>query len=176
MAAKDVLALETRKNVYDAVRKSPGSHLREVQRSTKLSFGSVSYHLSYLCRHRLIKEEKDGKNNRYFPFDLENSDQRLLSLLRQKSIRGILLFLVIHKEALQQSLSSSLNISLSTINWHLKKLEEEKIIGFVSINKRKTYSLIIDKNRIIKLLISYKESFLDSMINSAVDLVDIKFR
>ena len=176
MATADVLALETRKDIYEYVRKSPGSHLREVQRSTGLSFGSVSYHLGYLCRHNLIKEEKDGKNNRYFPIEMSNADKKLLGLLRQKSIRGILLFLVMRKEISHQSLVSLLKLSPSTISWHLKKLEEDQIIGCGSMNKRKTYHLIIDKIRIIKLLIAYKESFLDAMVNNVVELVDVRFR
>ena len=84
--------------------------------------------------------------------------------------------MVMHKEISHQSLISLLKLSPSTISWHLKKLEEDQIIGCGSMNKRKTYHLIIDKIRIIKLLIAYKESFLDAMVNNVVELVDVRFR
>ena len=174
--SSDVLALETRKQIYETVRKSPGSHLREIQRSTGLSFGSVSYHLAYLCRHEMIKEEKDGKNNRYFPIEMDSSDKKMLGLLRQKSIRGILLFSLLHNEFNHQALVSQLKLSPSTISWHLKTLESVQVIKSSSANKRKKYQLNIDKSTIIKLLIAYKESFLDSMVNSVVELVDVRYR
>ncbi len=175
MVATDaVLALKTRRRIYETVRTSPGSHLREIQRAVGLSFGSVSYHLGYLRRHNLIKEEKDGKNNRYLPEGLSSADQKLLGLLRQKSIRGILLLSVMHKEVSVQRLVSSLKLSSSTVNWHLKKLEDEHVIGRGSMGPQKIYHLLIDKDAIIKLLIAYRESFLDAMINNVVELVDLR--
>src|SRR3989338_6009320 len=91
-----ILELDARKRIYDMVREFAGCHFREIERKSGLSTGSVSYHLGYLARHGLIKEEKEGNAARYFPKEFRPENKKLLSLLRQKSIRSILLFVLTH--------------------------------------------------------------------------------
>lgn len=81
-----MLDLESRRKIYDIVGQYAGYHMREIRRASGMSFGMVSYHLSNLQKHRLIREEQDGNYLRYFPFTLGIHDEKLLSLLRQ-SIR-----------------------------------------------------------------------------------------
>src|SRR5213076_93205 len=51
MASKDedILAVETRKDLYDFVRRNPGFHLREVSRALNLSITLADYHLRFLA-------------------------------------------------------------------------------------------------------------------------------
>ena len=64
---KKVLELDSRRKIYEAVRKFAGSHFREIERKSNLPAGTVKYHLSYLAKNGLIKEEKENNNLRYFP-------------------------------------------------------------------------------------------------------------
>src|SRR6267378_3313380 len=50
MASKDedILAVRTRKDLYEFVRRNPGFHLRELSRSLNLSITLADYHLGFL--------------------------------------------------------------------------------------------------------------------------------
>ncbi|HSU72321.1 MAG TPA: winged helix-turn-helix transcriptional regulator [Candidatus Binatia bacterium] len=166
---KEILELDVRRRIFDIVRSFAGCHLREIQRSARLSFGSASYHLSYLEKHHLIKAEKYGKHVRYFSQDVSADDGQLLSLLRQKSVRSILVFLVLHEGCTHQEIVSALGLSASTITWHVKKLLDARIVAVRTRGKFNSYSLIVPKERIMTLLISYKESFLDKLVDGLID-------
>ena len=131
---QEVLELEIRRKIYEIVTQCAGCHFREIQRAAKLSFGSVSYHLSYLRKHNLIREEKDGKNVRYFPLDISGEQKKLLTLLRQRSLRNILLFIFSNEGCSHQKIVSSVKLSPSTTTWHLKKLIFSFILVIFSIS------------------------------------------
>lgn len=171
---KKTLELDARRKIYNAVRKFAGCHFREIERKSGLSTGSVKYHLDYLAKKDLIMHEKEGNNIRYFPRDFGSKNKKLMSLLRQKSIRKILLFILTHDNCNHEQIVGYAKLSPSTVSWHLKKLEENKIIGFIKKGRKNFYNILIDKEEIIKLLITYKESFLDSMIDGVIEMWDVE--
>lgn len=165
-----VLELDARRKLYDIVKRHAGCHFREIQRVAGLSFGSASYHLAYLQKHGLIKETKDGNNRRYFPIQVDVQDEVFLMLLRQRSIRSILLFILTHEGCNHQEISTSVKLSSSTTTWHLKKLLEKAIIESMKNGKYNGYFLIVPKERIMNLLICYKESFVDELVDGLIEL------
>jgi len=171
---KKALELDARRKIYDVVRKFAGSHFREIERKSNLPLGTAKYHLSYLTKLRLIKEEKDGNNIRYFPKEFNAENKKLLGLLRQKTLRKILLFILTHNHCNHEQIVQSVGLSPSTVSFHLKKLERSNIIGFIKKGRNTFYDVLIDKEKIITLLITYKESFFDSMINRVIDMWDIE--
>ena len=170
---KKFLELGTRRKIYDIVRESAGCHFREIERRSKLSTGSVKYHLGYLAKRGLIKQVKEGNNLRYFPRDFSSKNKKLMSLLRQKSIRKILLFILTHNNCNHEQIVQYVKLSPSTVSWHLKKLMEGNIIGFAKKGRKTFYSILIGREEVIKLLITYKESFLDSMIDGVIEMWDV---
>jgi len=168
--SNEALNLESRRKIYEVVKDHAGSHLREIQRVAGKSFGSVSYHLAYLLKHRLIREERDGNYVRYFPTNADIGDEKLLSLLRQRSVRTILLFIVTHGGCNHKEISSSVNLSPSTTTWHLKKLLESNIIISNKKDKCKVYSLNVPPGKIVGLLKEYQESFFDTLVDGLLDL------
>jgi predicted transcriptional regulator len=167
---KKVLELQTRREIYELVRKFVGSHFREIERKSNLPSGTVKYHLSYLVKHGLIKEEKDGNKVRYFSKEFKAENKKLLSLLRQKTIRDILLFILTHKDCNHEQIVKAINISPSTVSWHLKKLKDSNIIEFIKKGRKTFYNIIVDKDEIVKLLITYQESFLDSLVDRVIEM------
>jgi len=167
-----VLELESRRKIYQVVMQHAGGHMREIQRASGMSLGTVSYHLSYLGKHNLIKEEKDGNYVRYYPSTIDIRDEKLLSLLRQRSVRTILLFILTHEGCSHQEISAGVNLSPSTTTWHLKKLIDNGIVVSDKKIKGKAYSLCISKERIMSLLITYRESFLDNLVDGLLDLME----
>lgn len=169
---KKILELEDRRKVYQIVNKFAGCHFREIERKSGLSTGSVSYHLHYLTKHGLIKEERQGNNLRYFPLDFKSENTKLLGLLRQKSVRKIILFILTHKKCNHEKIVKFVNLSPSTVSWHLKKLEGSDIIESNKRGRKTFYSIKINKEEIIDLLVTYKESFLDSLVDRVIELWD----
>lgn len=170
---KKILELDSRRKIYSVVRQFAGSHFREIERKSGLSTGSVRHHLSYLAKHGLIKEEKESNNLRYFPRDFKPSNKKLMGFLRQESMRRILVFILSHESCNNEQISSFSSLSPSTVSWHLKKLEENNIISSSRKGRKSHYLILADKNEIINLLITYRESFLDSLVDNIVEMWDV---
>jgi predicted transcriptional regulator len=168
-----ILELETRKKIYNLVKEHAGCHFRGLERKSNLPASSIKYHLNYLSKYGLIQEEKDGNNTRYFPKEFNPENKMLLGLLRQKSLRDILLFILTNKNCSHNDIVKFTNLSPPTVTWHLKKLENKEIISSDINGRNKTYKVIIDENEIIRLLIVYKESFFDSLVNNIIETWDL---
>ena len=168
-----ILELETRKRVYNLVKEHAGCHFRDLERKSNLPASSIKYHLNYLAKYGLIQEEKDGNNIRYFPKEFNPENKILLGLLRQKSLREILLFILTNKNCSHSNIVNFTNLSPPTITWHLKKLENKGIISSNINGRNKTYKIIADENEIMSLLITYKESFLDSLVDNIIETWDL---
>src|SRR2546429_8746978 len=90
---REILAVKTRKDLYDFVRKNPGFHLRELSRALDLSITLADYHLRFLEKHELITSAMDGEYKRFFPRSrpgqdevraaLPDVEERVLAFLRQ---------------------------------------------------------------------------------------------
>ncbi len=169
---KEILKLNSRKKIYETVEKYAGCHFLEIVRKSGLSNGSTSYHLGYLIKQRLVRQHKNGTTTAYFPREFKPEHHNLLILLRQKSIRDILLFILTNKNCEHGKIVKYLKLSPSTITWHLNKLETEKIISSNKNGRTKNYRILIDSKEIINLLIKYRESFLDSTVNNILDMWD----
>ena len=167
---KKALELELRRKIYFQVRKQAGAHFREIERKSGLATGSVKHHLDYLARQGLIKAEKEGNNIRYFPRDFRPENKKIMGFLRQKSIRDILLFILTHNNCYHEQIVESVNLAPSTVSWHLKKLQDANIIGFAKKGRKTHYDMLIDKNEIMNLLITYQESFVDGIVDNIVEM------
>ena len=167
------LDLKIRREIYTFIKGNPGLHLRELQRTLNLSLGNIRYHLDYLVRQELLVIDFDGYRKTFFTaHEILQWDRGVLALLRQRVPRGIIIFLI------GQSLESSfyeiqcqMNISKSSLSFQLKKLTSNHIIK-IERSKGRNYYFIPeeDKERIVKLLITYRTSFLDDAIDRVVDV------
>ncbi|MEN9626218.1 MAG: hypothetical protein RL557_546 [archaeon] len=169
---KRILELATRKKIYELVKKYEGSHFRELERISRLPASSLKYHLDYLTRHDLITEEKNRNTLCYFSHELD-VDKELLMLLRQKSIRNLLLFLMIREQCSFEEMVRFLQLSPSTVSWHAKRLKLKKMLTVGKEGRQTYYKLAIDKQHIMNLLIIYQESFFDSLVDKAIALWDV---
>ncbi len=167
---REILKLENRRKIYELVRKNQGRHFREIERKSIMPYGTLKYNLNFLVKHNILIEKKDKNNLRYFTKGLSLEDSNLMSLLRQESVRKILLFLTLNKNPKHKDIVDFVKLSPSTVSWHLINLTRKNMI-----EKNKTgYTLIIDKNNILRLLITYKESFLDSLVNKTIEMWDTR--
>lgn len=167
-----VLEFSRRKKIYQLVFQYAGCHFRDLERKSKMPASSLKYHLDYLSRHKVISEIKEGNTVRYFPLHVSFNNREILGLLRQQSIRRILLLLTIHDSCIPDEFARFLQVSPSTISWHLKKLERRKVI-IGKRNGRSIHYTLTDKQIVVNLLLSYKESFLDTLVDNAIRSWDI---
>jgi len=165
-----VLELDSRKKIYFLVKKHAGCHFRDIERKSGLAGSSLKYHLNYLVKHDLINESRDGNVLRYFPKEFDVVNKVLMGLLRQESIRKILIFILNNKNCNQEEIVRAVKLSGSTVSWYLKKLVRVGVVKKVKIERGLRYSLGVDDRVILGLLFNYRESFLDSLVNNVVDM------
>lgn len=158
--------IESRRSIYDCIRRSPGLHFREIQRRVGLATGSLDYHLHFLHKHGLVRTERTGKFLRYYPSNIAYAEQEkeLLNLLRQETIRHILIYIIEKKRVNASRIASDLAISPSNLSRYLKILLEKNIVAQKKKGRFRFYA-VADKKSIVSALVTYKASFLDKMVD-----------
>jgi len=165
------LQLTARRTVYDAIKSNPGLHFRELQRRTGMAVGSLQYHLDVLQRVHLVKATRKGKFLRFFPVIGEQTDEekKTLSLLRNESVRKIVLLLLSKPHANNRQIAAFLELSPSTVSFHLQKLEESALVEKKKKGRKIFYSLAQPETA-KQLLIGYRKSFVDDLVDSFVEV------
>lgn len=164
---KSALFLNVRKKIYCFVEKYPGIHFRELQRKTKLAIGNLGYHLKYLEKLDLIKGERLLGKKLFYPAGLNDYERKILGILKQKNFRKIIIKLL-NKNQNHRYFVKYLNLSPSTVTWYLVSLDDIGILVVQKKGREKFYQLK-NKQEIIKIIITYKESFLDKLVDRFVD-------
>lgn len=164
----DPLELASRKKIFECIRNSPGIHFREVQRRTNLPIGVLEYHLNYLVDRSLLTLDKQESFSRYFPSGQISSDkQRILSALRQEIPRGIILYLMSHPSATHGEVLTNFTISGGTLSYHVKKLVSRGVVKVEKVG-RESRLTVIDPDKVADLLIVYRRTFLDKLVDDFV--------
>lgn len=164
----DPLELETRKRIFECIRGSPGLHFREIQRRTGMSIGVLDYHLNYLVQRGLVSVTKEEGFSRYFPAgQLTREKQRMLSCLRQEIPRGIVLYLLRNPGATHGQIHESFTISGGTLSYHLRKLVRHGLLRNERVGRESRF-WVIDPDSVADLLIVYRRTFLDKLVDEFV--------
>ena len=171
---EEAVALTPRDRIYSTIAKNPGLHFREVQRRTNIATGAMQYHIDYLKKRNLVREEKEGKFSRFYALQADIADTRLMNLLRQDSVRKIVLFLMDRRRATLPTVSKVVGLGLSTTSFHMQKLTSAGVVLQKTMNG-KEYFVLSDKESVLALLVEYKDSFLDSLVDNFVDLWEKEF-
>jgi predicted transcriptional regulator len=169
------LELESRRRIYDQIKRSPGIHFRELERRLQMVVGNLQYHLQYMEKKNLIRASNDEDYVRYFVKDksLSENERKILSLLRRSGCRHILIQLLNNPKLNNKELSQAVCLSPSTISWNLNKLIETGIIERKKTGRISSFT-IVDPAAVAELLICYKESFLDSLVDGFIEMWEFK--
>jgi len=170
MDGKDeILQIDSRRKIFLFIKKNPGLHEREISRQMNIPLGTLDYHLHFLEKRDLIKTRSDGHYTRYFiSGEISLQAEILLKILRQKTPRKILVFLLESKHAFHRDIQNHLGLAASTVSFHLNKMVELGVIKKVVIGRESIFS-VISPDKVIDLLITYKKSFIDSAVDNFVD-------
>ena len=123
------LTVDNRKKIHDYISKYPGIHLGEIIRISKLNTGTVRYHLKYLEKNGIIsKDTQHGYCRYYLTKTISKDNKKIFNLIRSRTTRDIILYLLATVVASQKDISEELGKTPKTIEYHLKKLMKNDII------------------------------------------------
>lgn len=170
------LELDSRRRIYEFIKSNPGTHMREIQRRLELPIGGLKFHIQYLIKHEIITEKPDRYYKRYYlAGTLGSLDKEALSALRQKYPRWIILFLLNHPGAKHKELLVQFELKPSTLSFYLKSLIEKRIILRKRAGRESSYK-IIDSEGIVKILVTYRPSFFDKLVDRFLETWDEGFK
>ena len=168
MFKDEILENEKRRKIYAFIEASPGIHLRELQRILNIPLTTLEYHLGYMTRKKILFAETEGHHKRYYTKPLDPKDKKVLAALRQKRMREIVLIILENGKAKYQLVAERLKLSHSTLSSYLKYLVNREILAREKIGYEYLYT-IRDEDRVAKVLTAYKPSFLDKLVDRALD-------
>lgn len=152
----DILDLDTRKKIFETISTNPGVHLSKIAELLQMRTSLVEYHLLFLIKHEIIYLDKStGFNQYYVKGSVGTADKRMLSLFRRRHILEIILYLLRHETAQHKEILDNIDVSASTLSYHLNKLVKNDIIEVQRYGDNKGYSLK-RKDETIRVLLEYK--------------------
>lgn len=156
---EEALELDARRQIYEHILATPGTHLRGVHRAVRLPFGQVLYHLNYLEKLELVVVKKDGKFSRYFVKNLiGRQEKNVISVLRHEVPRTIAVLLLFHPELTHKHILEHVAVSPSTLSFHLAKMVEAEVVVREQRGRESLYRLL-DADLATKTLIRHRASF-----------------
>jgi predicted transcriptional regulator len=89
-----------------------------------------------------ITSTRSGLYKHYFPVGIfQNNEKEILQILRQETARQILMFIVERQAPTQTDIVNSVGISASSVNWHMRRLVEFRLVEEIKEGKYKRYQL-----------------------------------
>jgi predicted transcriptional regulator len=133
---------ETADRILQFIQNNPGCHLRGIKDMIQISQGTVQYHTDKLEKMGRITCTTTGLYKHYFPVGVfQNNEKEILQILSQETTRQILMCIVEQKSPTQTDIVNSVGISASSVNWHMKRLVEFRLVEEIKQGKYKKYQL-----------------------------------
>ncbi len=168
MLKDEILENENRSKIYAVIETTPGIHLRELQRVLDMPLSTLDYHLDYMTRKRIIFSETKRNIKRFYAKLLDTEDRKVLAALRQQRMRQIVLTVLARKKAKFKFLAERLGLPSSTLSYYLKYLVDKNILVKEKVGYENLY-MVKDEDRVAKVLTAYKSSFLDKLVDRALN-------
>jgi predicted transcriptional regulator len=165
---EDLLALPTRRRVFEAVRRAPGSGAREVQRAAGTGWGETVYHLDRLTDGNVLHRERSGHQDHYFVAEVPLGDRGLLRLARSASARRLLVALIEAPGSTVPDLSARTGLSQGRLSVHLGRLAGLSLLTTGRRGRLRTFE-VADRDRILRLLVTYREGLADQWVEHLLE-------
>lgn len=160
----DLLALQKRRDIYRYVGRFPGMHLREIARALDMTPNHVKYHLQHLEKHGLVSSKKEDGYWRFWPREegstghrdqVDARDKKRLSILRRPVPLHVVLLLLDRGRATHRDLLAEVDVSHSTLHYHLKKMTDAQILDSEKDGRERFY-WIPEPDGLLELVLKYQ--------------------
>jgi len=127
-------------------------------------------------RKKIIFSEKKEAFIRFYIKPFDDADKKILSVLRQKRLRDIVFLVLVNQNVKFKFLIEKLNLPRSTLSYYLKYLVDNGLLEKEKIGYEHVYT-IINEDIIVKILISYKASLIDKLVDRTMTTwLETRFR
>jgi len=162
--------LDEHRSIYRFILANPGVHLRRLARDLDANLSTLRYRLDTWEKQGLIVSRKEQNLKVYYVSHRLSTDEKSVThLLQQKRFRDIILTLLIEPDATHSDIFRNLQLKPSTLTKYLKIIEKEKLIRHEKHGREKRYYLV-DEDLITGLLLSYKKSFWDALVDNVLEI------
>jgi predicted transcriptional regulator len=174
---QDTQAIQEFRNDIDisllaCIDRNPGVRYRELLRIFHLGNGVLTYHLSILERIGKIRaDRRKNKITRYYLTGVPDEDTYLIGQMKNKVSRQLILFILEHDQCTFGEIVENSGKAPSTISWHLNRLRDAGIIS-VLLGDRSQHYTIVDSREVKKILVIYKDAFLDKIVDNYIGIMD----
>jgi DNA-binding transcriptional ArsR family regulator len=152
------------------IRENPSCHLRKIKKELGLAMGTVQYHLDRLEKDGKITSQRHSLHKYYFAVGFGEDEKQLLEVLSNETARSILMFIVERKSPSQTEICEHVGISPASVNWHIRRLEDSKIIDEVREGRFKRYRLRGDSRLVAAMLKNFYPTVWDRWSNRLAEM------
>jgi predicted transcriptional regulator len=164
MEGQVAIELEARRRIYEHVVANPGTHLRAIQDALGMPMGQLEYHLRYLEHAAVLESKADRYYKRFYPREMGATDRRLIAALRQEMPRRIVLLLIQSPGVDHKTVQQRMGLGASTTSFYMRDLIDKEVVARRREGRRSLY-WVVDVDRVVRILIAYRPSFLDRMVD-----------
>lgn len=164
-------------NLINIIEKNPGIRYRELLRSTNLSNGVLTYHLTELAGSNIINVERRRGVTRYYSVQISSEESRVISHIRNVISRKILLLIIERGSCTLSKIAVLTNKAPSTISWYLQRLLDANIIKKKSTSSDGVYYKsrfyeVVNKILVLDMLSKYVESPFEKVVSNYSEIVE----
>jgi predicted transcriptional regulator len=156
VGSRDKRVTDTQQKIYDLIQKNQGLHLSKIAELMNMRLSLAQYHLSNLEKDHLIVSVSEKGYKRYYSDEtsIGSQEKKILALLRQEIPLKIITFLIKNQTAQHKQIMEYIQVSPSTLSYHLNKLVTAEIIEVSAYGEEKGYR-IRNKKEIMRCLLKY---------------------
>lgn len=145
---------DTRRRIFDQVKDRPGQSIAEIATQVGVSHSTASYHLDRLLEFNLLASTQDGNKMRFFVNGgvFSENERRILAALSNAETRRLLATIVANPGSYRAELTSFLQVSSPTVNWHLQRLLQCGLV--TEAHRGRNRYLFADRAKLVTILSS----------------------
>jgi predicted transcriptional regulator len=151
--------IKRQSKIHKLIYKSPGIRYRQLQRTTGLPNGSLSYILRELEYSRRIIVERTSYVTAYYPKETKTAELHLMENLRNNIDRRIVQYLLEQGKSTFYDIVNHSKRAPSTVSWHLNRLRNRKLIISTSHGGKPQAYKIINKYAVSRILSKHARKF-----------------
>jgi predicted transcriptional regulator len=165
---------ETAEKILRFIQANPGCHLRKIKKMIHVSQGTVQYHTDRLEKNGKITSNRSGLYKHYFPAGIfQENEKEILQILSQETIRQILMCIVERQAPTQTDIVSSIRLSGSSVNWHIRRLIDFRLVEEIKEGKYRRYQLRnrkVSSKYITELMRNYYPAIWEKWSDRLIDI------